>query len=188
MLNQQSLIHINISALKEGLTLLSLLDSKQYVQGFKPAFQSNIGTHFRHVLEHYQCFFSQLEQAEFRYDRRQRVGRLEVDIEYARETISELITTLECFDSDLFKRDYTISEEYSDDSLHNNLIGAVSTTLERELMFLQSHTVHHYAMIAAMTRALGITPDEEFGVAIPTRIFTKKLDQARISNAKKVNF
>lgn len=38
----------------------------------------------------------------------------------------------------------------------------------RELQFLVSHTVHHYALIAIASRMQGIHPDESFGVAPST--------------------
>jgi hypothetical protein len=38
----------------------------------------------------------------------------------------------------------------------------------RELQFLQSHTVHHYAVIHLMLLQQGIRPDPEFGVAPST--------------------
>lgn len=157
--------------------MLSLLNASQYIQGFKPAFQSDIGTHFRHVLEHYRCFFGQMASAEFRYDCRLRDARLESELDYAKETMLETIRLFGRFDMSLFARDYTLGEEQSDGDLEGVLINGVKTTLERELMFLQSHTVHHYAMVAAMMRALGLEPDAEFGVAIPTRNYTRRLDQ-----------
>ena len=172
--------------MQEGLQLLSLLNDDQYTKGFKPAFQSDIGTHFRHILEHYQCFFNQLKGREFRFDKRPRDGRLETDIDYAKSCVIEFIGLFQNLDISLFEHDYTIAEQYSDDGANSDLICNVKTTLERELMFMQSHTVHHYAMIAAMTRSLGISPDEEFGVAIPTRNFTKQIDQENRSCSKKV--
>ncbi|MBX2847789.1 MAG: hypothetical protein KTR16_05695 [Acidiferrobacterales bacterium] len=186
MPNRKHLIEINIAGLQEGQRLLSLLDSSQYVQGFKPAFQSDIGTHFRHIFEHYRCFLQQVKEAEFRYDLRARDAQLETDIEYAKSSTEEIISLLENFDVDLFERDYKICESYGDLDDRHQLVSDVPTTLERELMFLQSHTVHHFAMIAAMTRSLGIQPDEEFGVAIPTRNYAKQLDRADISQKKKV--
>ena len=65
-----------------------------------------------------------------------------------------------------FEQHYTIIDEQSD--------VPVQTNLERELLFLQSHTVHHYAIIGAMTRAFGNQTDDEFGVAIATRTHQKK--------------
>ena len=187
MSNQQSLIDINTAGLQEGMNLLNLLTADQYIQGFKPAFQSDIGTHFRHILEHYQCFFVQLNETNFRFDKRPRDSRLGSELDYAKKTILGFIDRFKQFDMSLFDRQYTISEQYGESGLQDQLIDGIETSLERELMFLQSHTVHHYAMIAAMTRSLGVAPDDEFGVAIPTRNFTKQLDQTNVSHVTKVS-
>ncbi len=42
------------------------------------------------------------------------------------------------------------------------------SSLGRELQFLVSHTVHHYALIAIASRMQGIWPKESFGVAPST--------------------
>ena len=42
------------------------------------------------------------------------------------------------------------------------------STVARELRFLVSHTVHHYALIAMVLRGHGLDPGEEFGVAPST--------------------
>ena len=42
------------------------------------------------------------------------------------------------------------------------------SSVARELQFLVSHTVHHYAVIAAMLRPQGIEPGVDFGVAPST--------------------
>jgi hypothetical protein len=38
------------------------------------------------------------------------------------------------------------------------------STVARELQFLLSHTIHHYALIALVLRLQGFTTGEEFGV------------------------
>lgn len=186
MSSQQSLIDINIAALQEGLHVLGLLNTEQYKQGYKPAFQSAIGTHFRHILEHYRCFLVQIDDHLFRYDKRARDQRLETDLNYAQETVYEVIESLKQFDMSLFTDQYEIGELQVDGDLTEYLIGGVNTTLERELMFLQSHSMHHYAMIAAMTRALGLQPNADFGVAIPTRNYARCLDQENKTSATSV--
>ncbi len=42
------------------------------------------------------------------------------------------------------------------------------SSVGRELRFLASHTVHHYALIAALLRQRGVDPGESFGVAPAT--------------------
>ena len=43
-----------------------------------------------------------------------------------------------------------------------------ASSLGRELLFLASHTVHHYALIAVLVRLWGVAPDDDFGVAPST--------------------
>ena len=161
----QRLIDTNILALKEGAQLLSVLKINQYTEGFKPAFHSTIGAHFRHVLEHYLCFVNQMNNGHFCYDERKRDAELECDQAYAGQTIDRLIDFFSSLDHALFEKTYTMSDEQSQ--------GSVDTNLPRELLFLQSHTVHHYAVIGAITRALGNEPADDFGVAIATRTHQK---------------
>ena len=164
----QQLIESNIRCLEEGAELIRLLESNQYTQGFKPAFQSTIGAHFRHILEHYRCFASQMAGGTFCYDKRERDQLLECDAQYALRTIDELLNyvrSLSSADSE-FGREFQIEDEQTSTP--------VSTNLNRELLFLQSHTVHHYAIIGAMTRAFGNQPDKDFGVAIATRVHNEK--------------
>ncbi len=162
----QQLITGNLEALREGAELIQLLKGVQYTQGYKPAFASTIGAHFRHVLEHYRCFITQLESRLFCYDKRERDQLLECDSQYALRTIDELITSVQAISPLLASYEYGIEDEQT------SIVAA--TSLNRELLFLQSHTVHHYAIIGAMTRAFGNQPDEDFGVAIATRVHNEK--------------
>jgi hypothetical protein len=51
------------------------------------------------------------------------------------------------------------------------------STAARELQFLVSHTVHHYALIAFILRANGIDPGADFGVA-PSTLAHRKSQQS----------
>ncbi|MCH2190407.1 MAG: hypothetical protein MK188_05735 [Gammaproteobacteria bacterium] len=162
-----ALINSNISVLDEGIELIRLLEEGQYTKGFKPAFQSTIGAHFRHLLEHYRCFFTQMASKVFCYDLRERDQLLERDSAYALATIEELKRSLSRLSEGECGTDrYQIQDEQTS--------RPADTSLNRELLFLQSHTVHHYAIIAAMTRAFGKQPEQEFGVAIATRVHNEK--------------
>lgn len=157
----ESLLQTNVNALQEGLELLSLLHPSQYTQGYKPAFHSTIGAHFRHVLEHYRCFIVQLASGQICYDMRERDQQLECDFDYAVETINELIDDLNTLSACDLNRSCSLTDQQASE--------LVTTTIYRELLFLQSHTMHHYAIIGAMTRSFGAQPAEDFGVAIATR-------------------
>lgn len=161
----QSLIETNILALQEGIKNIEGLESGQYVQGFKPAFESTIGAHYRHVVEHYRCFFAQMDNRIFCYDHREREQSLECDALCTIEALNELIRQFGEIPIQAFSQAYTLVDEQAQ--------APVETNLHRELLFLQSHTVHHYAIIAAITRALGNQTEADFGVAIATRSYQK---------------
>ena len=170
LLINKSLLQTNVDALKEGAELIGVLEPGQYIKGFKPAFQSTIGAHFRHVVEHYRCFFKQMPDGVFCYDERDREQILECDAEYMVEAINKVISQFADVSDPAFDQTYTLMDEQS--------LGPVETTLQRELLFLQSHTIHHYAIIAAMTRSFGNQPQEDFGVAIATRNHQKCSESA----------
>lgn len=170
--SQQLLLEANIETLREGRELLDLLDQGLFQRPCRPAFQSTIGEHFRHILEHFVCFFEQLECNTICYDQRQRDRRLEQDFEFALETIAKLENELQNFDPSYFEKSYLICDQQTS--------GPIITSLERELLFLQSHTTHHYAIIAAIARAHGTQPQADFGVAIATRVFQNEQRESGI--------
>jgi hypothetical protein len=167
--NRKALIDANIKSLEEGETLLAGLNDDLYRKGVRPIFESTLGAHFRHFIEHYQCFFLQLPQRRFCYDDRQRNQALEEDLNIALNDISAVKSKFREFDFGSFEHTYTICDDQTEED--------VATSLERELIFLQSHTVHHYAIIAAIVRALGKTTLTGFGVAIATKNFDIRSDQ-----------
>ncbi|MEO0367250.1 MAG: hypothetical protein AAF197_00535 [Pseudomonadota bacterium] len=140
-----------------------MINESQFRSGQKPAFQSTIGAHFRHLIEHYRCFFAQYPTGEICFEARERDGNLESNISYAKQAVLETIGHLEEMYGQVADCTLTMEDQQSDQRL--------TTNLARELLFLQAHTVHHYAMIAAMTRSLGVSPTGDFGVAIATRTF-----------------
>lgn len=161
-------IEANVAMLKEGLSLLRKLDDGNYNADCRPAFRSTVGAHFRHLLEHYQCFLKSFESGTVCYDSRARDGALEQNRAYAIEVMEHLISQLDHLNTESSVLANTVSALYVNDQQSPE---TVESTLQREVLFLQSHTVHHYAMIAAMCRIHGIEVAENFGVAIATQVF-----------------
>ena len=155
-----NLIESNVSALRQGLELLTRLKPEQYTQACEPAFESTIGAHFRHALEHYCCFFNQLPQNLICYDKRERDQSLETELLYARDTLGLICDELETFDFTAYNGTLLVRDQQT--------LEPVPSSIERELLFLHAHTVHHYALIAAMARSFGVPTAEGFGVAIAT--------------------
>ena len=158
----KSFLQANVDALQQGLRFIHDLQSGQYTQECKPAFESTIGAHFRHILEHYHCFFAQLPSGLIRYDQRARQTSVEQDAALAATMLEEICDRLMQADYTAVPSTLKVQDQ--------DTLEPVSSSLERELLFLQAHSVHHFAIIAALGRSMGMELEQGFGVAISTRI------------------
>ena len=152
--------------LGQGVEVLRRLDDATYSHFGGAAGGAPVGVHFRHVLDHYRSFFLGIASGQIDYDARQRDPRLERDREFAIETALGLV-------SDLGR----IAEADGGRPLRVNMRSIAAddagsdwsdSTLKRELQFLVSHTVHHFALIKELLRQAGVDAGEDFGVAPST--------------------
>lgn len=165
----QALIDDNIAALQQGGRLLMAIDDDAYQLRVGSVFEGSIGAHVRHNLEHFRLFFTGLQTGRIDYEARRRDSLTEVDREAA---LSEIL--------DLCKRLWDMSEENRPLQLMaRNIRGTeclwVPTSVARELDFLLSHTIHHYALIAIMCRLEDIPLETDFGMAPSTLRYLEDL-------------
>ena len=151
--------------LRQGVSLLENIGDAEF--SANGAFGGAIGGHFRHCLEFVDCFLAGIEGGKVDYDRRARNLRLETDrcsaIAGFRETVEQLqIFSVKDAAKTLFVRpeDSPAEADFWCES-----------SIERELEFLTSHTIHHYALIAFKLRAMHREVPPEFGVAPSTLRF-----------------
>ncbi len=165
-----SLVSANRSLLEQVSELLDGLPEALYTQSFPPASPSAVGAHLRHVLDHYDAICHGAGHGRIDYYERQRDSKTEQDPATA---LARIADTLERLDSlgPLEPLDVRISVE--DPS------AVIPTTLERELHFALSHTVHHLALIASALRLAGHPTPEGFGVAPSTLAHWRKTGVAR---------
>ena len=158
-----SLIRANMTFLSQASDLLRRLDDDQFSQPCPGFYNSSVGGHLRHCLEHYESFLNGMDDARIDYDARPRDKDLEESTESALSVVSRIINHLETLEKDdppvgvLVKMDCGAEE-----------IEWQPSTLGRELQFLVSHTVHHFAMIGGICRELKVDLTEDFGVAPST--------------------
>ncbi len=156
----------NIHYLAQALDLLEALDDEVYGKPYPPFFDNGIGAHLRHNLDHYRGFLDGLGTFRIDYDARERDPRIETDRALAVRQIHEVIESLR----HLSEADTGAAVMVKMDSGDETQNGATwrSSSIGRELQFLVSHTVHHYALIGVLARLHGVEPGEEFGVAPST--------------------
>lgn len=156
----------NIRFLKQGLDLIQGLSDDAYTRSSHPEYTSGVGGHLRHCLDHYTNFLAGLPRGRIDYDARQRDERIETDRAYATRVIQNLIRGLAEVQERDADRAVTIKMDGGDES-DASLWWSHSSAV-RELQFLVSHTVHHYALIALILRSNGLAPAADFGVAPST--------------------
>lgn len=157
--------HQNIHFLEQGLDLLSTAGEHYSMPG--PAGQSSTGAHMRHVLDCYRCFLRGVESdLRVNYDARERDPRTETDAGHAAAVARDLIDSLRALTPDDLVRGLQVQVDAAAWEQGEELWSVSSVA--RELQFLLSHTVHHYAIMSLILRSNGFDPGDQFGVAPST--------------------
>jgi len=166
------LVADTLGCLEQGIALLRRVSPGQFIRPQADCFHSTLGGHFRHNLDHYSCFLDGLPAGRVDYDARTRDGLVETDPAYAAGRLEAVGSDLAAlgqldFNTPLLVRMDTGSE------IPEGQAWAPSS-VRRELQFLLSHTIHHYALIAVICHHLGLALDPVFGVAPSTLRFQQK--------------
>lgn len=165
----------NITCLKQGEDLITHMNRDQYSTKVGHCFNSSAGEHFRHIIDHYESLMNgaavgQEDVLRIDYDSRRRDREVELNPEAGIARLQLICSFLEQLDVDA-----EIGLEVKMDTGSDITDQWAPSTLLRELQFLLSHTVHHYALIATMNAINGIGTPEEFGIAPSTLAYRRQL-------------
>ncbi len=155
----------NIRYLQQAHDLLSALPDDAFATPAPVRLGSSIGAHLRHCLDHYDSFLNGLASNAIDYDARQR----NPDLETCRTTaLAKLDATIAALESASSQADRSLRVKM-DCGGEPHAAGAwTQSSARRELQFLISHTVHHYAIIKMILTAGGREATPEFGIAPST--------------------
>lgn len=153
--------------LRQGIDLLESLDDADYTRRVPQAFDSTIGGHYRHCLEHFEPLLEGLS-AVIDYDARKRDPSVENNRADALRRTHELLSA--CLNSPVDSLEIPIRVRYkvSYDAAHDPLAGS---TIAREGMFAISHAIHHFALIKVIAGLINISLPDGFGMAPSTVAF-----------------
>ncbi|MEO8637111.1 MAG: DinB family protein [Gemmatimonadales bacterium] len=165
----------NLIVLEQAVEALRVLDDATYATGGAAPGVSPIGVHFRHVFDHYQAFLAGLDAGEIDYDARARQGPLETDRALALATVLGFLTDVERLPASLGPRQIRVTMRSV--AGHGEVPDWSESTVKRELQFLVSHTVHHYALIKELLRRAEVEVGDSFGVA-PSTLAALRRDAA----------
>jgi hypothetical protein len=128
---------------------------------------AKIGPHLRHCLDHVTCLFLGLETGIVDYDARDRDAAVENDSLRFREAMEAAIEKLGALTEEDLSRSLRIRQIPATGAAQV----VVQTTLERELLFVSSHAIHHLAIIAVVADKHGIVIPESLSVAYSTAAY-----------------
>jgi uncharacterized damage-inducible protein DinB len=158
----------SIGFLKQGAELIRTLDDDVFTRAPGAGFRGGVGGQFRHCIDFYQCLLNALEQGNaVDYANREREAGLETDREVAAARFEQIAERLAATDPGSLDRSLQVRSETPMPGVPE----WCGSTVYRELQFLVSHTVHHYALIVALLGRLGYELEPrfaDFGVAPST--------------------
>lgn len=166
MTDRLSIFKSSQNSLQELVLLLQQISLEDYRELSPVLKTSSIGQHVRHIIELYTCLFEQYEEGIVDYSLRKRNIVIESDPLAAAELISEIINI-----NMIEKRTLKVVHHYDGSILR------AESSVERELIYLLEHCVHHQAMIKLAVNSLSyITLDKNFGVARSTQEYRNLLE------------
>src|SRR5688500_7088907 len=130
-----------IGVLERGVVIISRLDDPEYATGRDD--ESSIGAHIRHNLDFVNALLRGVDRRRIDYNARTRDRRLETDREYAIKQLQIACLRLRNITTGIRAHLVMVRSEIDLDVWH-------ASSVSRELEFLHSHSIHHYALVARL--------------------------------------
>lgn len=167
----QSLIREQaLSMLRQKKQVLQMLTPEHYIARNPKIFNSTIGGHIRHSIDHFQTILTAVRSRNVgNYDERKRNTAVETDLQMALISIDELEMAIQGLDL-VVPIDVSLiadAKEFRNYSM--------STYVGRELSFASHHAIHHMSMIKLLMQDLQYSFPEssEVGIA-PSTVQSQK--------------
>jgi uncharacterized damage-inducible protein DinB len=142
-----------------AIGLLVQMPGTLYRQCFGARNQHVIGKHIRHIIDNYSALLTATSGVGglLDYENRNRDLSLEKDRRAAQDCLEETVEALRS------RFEGPCADELN---MRHNSAGkrqTVKTSVERELVFLASHTIHHTAIIGMLAEQAGVKVSFDFG-------------------------
>lgn len=161
-------ISFNLAVIAQGRRL-----AEHYQRDRADAFAPSIGPHLRHIVEHYEALLDCQPGELIDYDHRARDRSIERSPTLAIARLDGLLGKLQTLAAR--RPDEAVSVGFSI-GIDGADFHVSPSSLVRELNFVASHAIHHYALIRPIATAAGVPLPEEFGKA-PETVRHEKLQR-----------
>ena len=171
MLSNAITLESQLETVKQAEQFLLGLSAKDYKLVLKPHFASSAGTHMRHILDHYLALKDGLNQGLINYDKRNRCSTFESCPKIALlewQKIGRWLQEVSRLNADM------PLNIMCETSVNQTQSTQTQSTLARELVFVSSHAVHHFSLLAVINSLLGNKEEVNFGVAPSTATYIRQ--------------
>jgi hypothetical protein len=171
MLNNAITLEGQLETVQQAKAFLQDLTADNYQLVLKPHFISSAGTHMRHILDHYLALKDGLNQGLVNYNKRNRYSNVESCPETALlewQKVELWLKQVSQLDANM---PLTITCETSISETQNT---QTQSTLARELVFVSSHAIHHFSLLAVINSLLGNKDEVNFGIAPTTASYIRQ--------------
>lgn len=156
----------------QGIDFIESLDDELY--RFSTAESASIGQHYRHIVDHFWALQAADLNGLVDYEQRHRGGT----IEYSRSCALEALQQINRWGNAKMSSDLQQPVTVRISTGEATYVTTVSS-FARELLFVCSHAIHHYAFIATIAQQRGQAVPASFGLAPSTCQHKKQLAAAR---------
>lgn len=171
MLNTDIALEGHLETVQQAKDFLSNISKQDYQAQVKPHLSSSVGGHMRHVLDHYLALKDGLHSGLVNYNKRRRQSDVESCPLLALKQWQDIEVWLKSVNQLAANRSLSIICETSVNKSQNI---ETESTLGRELVFVASHAIHHFSLMAVINSLLGNTSDTYFGVAPSTATYLRQ--------------
>ncbi len=160
-----------LEIVQQAKQFLLNISPEDYSSVMAPHLVGSAGTHMRHILDHYQALMHGYEIGLVDYNKRNRFSTVESDPSEALkqwEKVEEWLVTV------CAQPGETVIDILSETSIQHTEYAQVPSTLARELVFVSSHAIHHFSLLAVLRSLQGKPAPNNFGIAPATATFLRQ--------------
>jgi len=155
----------NVRYLEQAIHLLENLTDAHYADPAPLNMGSSVGAHLRHCIDHYDNALAGIPRQRIDYDARRREVLLENSRAAGLAKLRQLADGLRAV-ADRPDQRVMVKMDCGDEE--SEACWWTESSIRRELQFLISHTVHHFAIIKMALIAAGLAVGADFGMAPST--------------------
>lgn len=156
----EPLLRFNRQVIDQALDLVAA-----HCEPGAPDYACPVGAHLRHVIEHFEALLFPAVPGVVDYDARARDTELERSPVLAQQRLGVLRAALSPAAPAVLSKALQVKGQ---GGLGGEFHFSVPSTLGRELVFVASHAIHHFALLQAHCKQHGLATGDTFGKAPST--------------------